>query len=304
VRSDDMNQNIGLVYAFTAYTFWGVVPIFWKQLAHIDPIEIVMHRMVWASVLAIALIFILRQSRTLLTLVRQPRVLLRLGVASLLVSANWAIFIWAVNGGHILEVSMGYFINPLITVVFGVAFFGERLRGVHLIAILVMALGVLYTLVVHGEVPLIALSLALTFGLYSMVKKTVPVPAVHGLAVETSLMLLPALIYLAYLDGQGQGRFGHHMETDIMLVLGGLLTLIPLVLFAAAAKRVSMIALGMAQYIGPTLQLLIGVFLYNEVFGQQQLISFGLIWFALAVYSIDQLKQQRARIKARKAAPA
>lgn len=259
-----------------------------------------MHRMVWSFILVTALIILMRQGRSFLSLLKQPNVLLRLSVASILVSVNWAIFIWAVNDGRIVEASMGYFINPLITVSFGVIFFNERLRRGQLLAVLVMALGVLYMVLAHGELPWVALSLALTFALYGLVKKTIKIPATHGLSIETALMFIPALGYLLFLSSQGQGDFGGELSTSAMLVLSGLFTLIPLLLFSSAAKLVSMTALGMTQYIGPTLQLLIGVFLYNESFGEQQVISFGFIWFALVIYSIDQLKQQQERRKTRK----
>lgn len=190
---------------------------------------------------------------------------------------------------------MGYFITPLINVLFGVLFFGERLRPGQLIALAIVALSVVYLIVGHGTLPYIALSLAISFACYGAVKKTVKIPATHGLAIETGYLVLPAAIYLIVLQNQGVGAFGSNAWLSSMLVLGGLVTLIPLILFAAAAKLVSMTALGMTQYIGPTLQLVCGVFLYQETFGTEKFISFALIWLALLIYSIDQINSRRIR---------
>jgi len=290
-----MKYNLGLLYALGAYTCWGLFPIFWKQIDHIDTLEIVLHRMLWSFVLVTVLILMMGQGRTLLSLLHQRKLLLRLGFASVVVSFNWGIFIWAVNNERILEASMGYFINPLITVLFGVILFGERLRSGQLLSLVIMTAGVLVTVIAYGKLPWIALSLALSFAVYSVVKKTIRIPATHGLALETALMFLPALAYLIVLSSQGRGEFGVDWSTNTMLILSGFFTLVPLLLFASAAKRISMTALGMTQYIGPTLQLLIGVLIYKEAFELQQLISFGLIWFALVIYSLDQVKQQKSR---------
>jgi len=251
-----MKNNLGLIYALAAYTCWGIIPVFWKQLNHVDSIEIVMHRMVWSCALVTALIIASRQWREFVALFSQTAVLLKLFIASALVSLNWAVFIWAVNTGHLVETSLGYFMNPLISVALGVVMFGEALRSGQIIALAIATSGVVYLVVSHGS-------------------------------------FIPALIYLSYIEFQGTGQFFSSPSNAWMLVLAGLFTLIPLVLFAAAAKRISMTALGMTQYIGPTLQLLIGVLLYREPFGAQKVIAFGLIWLALGVYSVDQLNYQR-----------
>ncbi len=290
-----MNSKLGLIYAIAAYIFWGIVPIFWKQIAHIDSVEIVMHRMVWSCVLVTLLIIVSRQWLEYKTLFSKPQVLLRLSVASVLISINWGVYIWAINADRIVEASLGYFLNPLINVALGVLIFNETLRRGQLIALSVAAVGVLYLLTAYGAFPWIAFVLAITFSLYGVVKKSIGVPATHGMGIETMFIFIPALIYLSNLELQGNGQFLASKSNAIMLVLGGLFTLIPLVLFAAAAKRITMTALGMTQYIGPTLQLLLGVFLYAEPFGSQRMIAFGLIWLALAIYSADQLKQRSRR---------
>jgi chloramphenicol-sensitive protein RarD len=227
--------------------------------------------------------------------------LFKLFIASALVSVNWAVFIWAVNSGHLVETSLGYFMNPLISVALGVILFGEALRRGQFLALSIAALGVIYLMVSYGAFPWISLALAISFALYGAVKKSVSVPATHGLAIETMFFLIPAGVYLFYIELQGSGQFFDEPSNGWMLVLGGLFTLIPLLFFAAAAKRISMTALGMTQYIGPSLQLMIGVLIYAEPFSSQTLLAFSFIWLALGIYSIDQLRHQNGLRRARKA---
>lgn len=290
-----MKNNHGLAFALLAYAGWGIMPIFWKQLAHIDSIEIVMHRMVWSCVLVTLLVVMSRQWLEFKVVFSQPKLLLKLFVASALVSINWGVFIWAVNTGHLVEASLGYFMNPLISVALGVMLFGEGLRRGQLFALSIAALGVIYLFISHGAFPWISFVLAITFSLYSAAKKSIKVPVTHGMAVETMFFFIPALIYLTYIEVLGQGQFFDGPTNFWMLILAGLFTLIPLLLFAAAAKKISMTALGMTQYIGPTLQLLCGVVLYGEPFGTEKMIAFGFIWLALGVYSVDQIRYRRLR---------
>ena len=287
-----MKHNVGFVYAFAAYAWWGVITIFWKQLDHIDSIEIVMHRMIWSCVLVTLLIVLSRQWKDFRLLFSQPPVMLRLFIAAVLISTNWAVFIWAVNADQLVEASLGYFMNPLISVAIGVILFGEGLRRGQVMALIIAVAGVVYMFLTHGSFPWVSLVLAISFSLYSAVKKSIKVAATHGMGIETLFLFIPALIYLAFIEQRGSGQFFVSNANALMLILGGLFTLIPLLLFAAAAKRVSMTALGMTQYVGPTIQLLIGVLLYSEPFGAHKMIAFGLIWLALGVYSIDQFKQQ------------
>lgn len=288
-----MKRNLGIIYAFAAYSWWGLIPIFWKHLDRVSSIEIVMHRMVWSCLIVISLIVLMRQWGAFSQLLKSREVFLRLFVASLLMSVNWAIFIWAVNSERIVETSLGYFMNPLISVLFGVIFFSERLRKGQFVAILIASMGVISMVVSYGNLPLVSLSLAITFSLYSVIKKTVTMPATHGMAIETAFMFLPALLYLGYLAWQQESAFGVQPATDVMLILAGPATLIPLILFAAAAKKVSMTALGMSQYIGPFMQLALAVWVYQEPFGSDHLLAFGLVWFALLIYSVEQVHHQR-----------
>ncbi|MDA7737836.1 EamA family transporter RarD [bacterium] len=287
--------NLGLSYAIGAYFIWGLVPLFWKQLAYVNSIELVVHRMLWSFVFVAAYVLLRQDWKVLFGYFKDKVLIRRLAAASILFSANAAIFIWAVNSGHLIETSMGYFINPLFNVTLGVIIFGERLRPLQLLAISSAAAGVLYYVFAFGAVPIIALSLALTFSVYGAFKKSISIPAVHGMAIETSFVLIPCLMYLGFLEWQGVGVFGNDLKTDVMLALGGFITLMPLLLFASAAKIISMTALGITQYIGPSLQLLIGVFIYNEFFGQPQQIAFVGIWIGVLIYTIDNVRHGRQR---------
>lgn len=288
-------KNIGIVYALSAYFIWGMAPLFWRLIEHVPSAEIVAHRMLWSAILVLIVIVIMGQWRQFAGLLKQKRKLLLLFFASLAISLNWGIYIWAINSGHIVESAMGYFINPLFNVLLGVIFFRERLRITQGLAIGLAAMGVAYLIFVHGQVPYIALSLAVSFGVYGALKKTIVVPATHGMAVETGLLVLPVLAYLAFLSSSGDMVFGRSGTDDLVLILGGAFTLAPLVLFAAAARRITMTALGMTQYLGPSLQLVIGVWIFNEPFGSDRQIAFGLIWLALLIYTIDQLNNSRLR---------
>ena len=288
-------QNHGIIYALLAYLVWGLAPIYWRLLEHIPSAEIVAHRMVWSAIFAVLVIVFMSQWKQFSALLRQWRLYPRLMIASMLISLNWGIYIWAVNSGHIVETSMGYFINPLINVLVGMVFFGEQLRNNQRWAIGLAAMGVAYLVFVHGEVPTIALALAVTFASYGAVKKTISIPATHGMAIETGLIVLPALGYLIYLSSRNQLAFGQDIGTDGLLIMGGAVTLLPLLLFSAAAQKISLTALGMTQYLGPTLQLIIGVWMFNEPFGSERQIAFGLIWLGLLLYTVDQVNNRRRR---------
>ncbi|NNC99722.1 MAG: EamA family transporter RarD [Gammaproteobacteria bacterium] len=288
-------KNQGIIYALLAYLLWGLAPIYWRLLDHVPSAEIVAHRMVWSSIFAVLTIVLMSKWREFADVLKRWKLLSRLLVASVLISVNWGIYIWAVNSGHIVESSMGYFINPLINVLFGVALFKEQLRPNQWLAIALAACGVAYLILAHGDVPYIALALALTFSSYGAVKKTIRLPAAQGMAIETGLAAVPALGFLVYLSFQGQLDFGHKVGTDSLLILGGAVTLAPLLFFSAAAQKISMTALGMTQYLGPSLQLIIGVWMFNEPFGSERQISFGLIWLGLFFYTLDQIRNHRRR---------
>jgi chloramphenicol-sensitive protein RarD len=226
--------------------------------------------------------------------VAQPRLLAMLCASALMVGTNWWLYIWAVNAGHIVETSLGYFINPLVSVLLGVLVLRERLRSTQWLAVVVAASGVAYLTWSFGTLPWIALTLALSFGTYGLLRKIAVVPAIDGLAIESSVLFLPALAYLILMESRGLGSFGHlSLNTSILLSVGGAVTALPLILFAYGARRIPLATVGFLQYIAPTLQLLIGVLLFHESFTRTHLIGFGCIWAALVIYMLDSLLQSK-----------
>lgn len=292
-----MNNPIstGAWYALGAYTFWGLLPIYFKVLQHVAPLQIVSHRVLWSWALLLGWLLLSAQWRDFRTRALAPGVLGTYTVAGLLIVTNWLVYVWAVNNGFLVETSLGYFINPLVSVFLGVLFLGERLRPWQWVAVALAAAGVLYLTYAYGALPWIALTLAFSFGLYGLVKKKGTLGAVHGLTLETAVLLVPALAYLLYLQWEGGAALRHHgAGTDLLLVGAGLVTITPLLLFAAAARRIPLWLVGMLQYLAPTLQLALGVLVYGEPFTFVQLVGFGLVWAALAVFTVDGLRGRRA----------
>lgn len=288
-----MNRQ-GLWYAFGTYGLWGFLPVYWKLLQAVPALEILLHRMVW-SLVFLALVLMVRGSWSeLRPAFRSRRALAIYSVAALLLSANWWLYIWAVNSGFIVETSLGYFINPLVSVALGVFFFRERLRFGQWAAIALAGAGVAYLTVVYGKPPWISLGLAFSFAIYGLLKKIAPLGASEGLTLETALMSAPALALLAKWQVNGTASFGRlGLETDLLLVGCGVVTALPLALFAAAASRLPLSTIGLMQYIAPTIQFLLGVLVYNESFGVQRLIGFTLIWTALALFTAEGLFVRR-----------
>ncbi len=284
----------GTLAALSAYVLWGLLPVYWKAIEHVPAQEILSHRVVGSLAVALGLLALRRQWGWLKKAVRKPVVLLPyVGTASLL-AVNWLVYIWANNNGHIVEVSLGYFINPLLNVLLGVAFLRERMRPWQWAAIGLAFAGVAYLTLSYGRLPWIALTLALSFGFYGLIRKTASLESVQGLTVETGLMFLPAIGYLAYLGSRGVGSFGPAgVQTTLLLGLAGFVTAIPLILFAYGARRVQLTTLGVLQYAAPTLQFLLGVLVYGESFTTDRLIGFCLIWTALVLYSAEGLITQR-----------
>lgn len=287
-------MNRGVWYGLVAYLCWGLFPIYWRQLARIESFQVIAHRVVWSFVF--------------LGLVQLGRHFLRPGsvriptgqqfrtytLAGLLIGLNWFLYVWAVNSGHIVESSLGYFINPLVNVLFGMLFFGERLRLAQWISLGFAFAGVIYLSLALDSVPWIALVLAVSFAAYGVVKKRSPLDPVSGLGLETSLLSLPALFFLVLREIQGKGAFGHTGFTDSILMAGaGIVTSIPLLFFAAAARRVSLTTIGVLQYLSPTLQFACGVWLYHELFGFRQMVGFGLVWTGLVLFLAEGLWRGR-----------
>lgn len=256
-----------------------------------------MHRMTWAALFMCIILSITKEFPALIKALKQPKVLAWSLLASLLVGLNWGIYIHAVNSGHVVETSFGYYINPLVSVAIGVLFFNERLRPMQTLAVGIAFIGVVYMLIGFGRLPYIALSLAFSFAFYGAVKKKISLSATQGMTAESGMLFFPALIYLLYLQTQGTAAFGVETKSSLLLAFGGALTAIPLIFFAAAAQRVNLSILGMCQYMAPTIQLVIGIYVLGEPFDQNQLIAFSFVWFALLIFTVEGLfhirKQRR-----------
>lgn len=284
----------GLLAALAAYLIWGLFPIYWKLLSHVPALQTMAHRTVWCAAF-VALFLLLRRDFGWIAQLSR-RTVAMLGASALLIACNWWLYIWAVNHGHIVETSLGYFINPLVSVLLGVTVLRERLRPLQWLAVALAAAGVLYLTVQAGRLPWIALAIAASFGGYGLWRKLTPVAAVHGLAFESALLFLPALGVLLWSEHAGGGVFGHGgLRTDLLLVLGGAVTAVPLVWFAYAARRIPLSLIGLLQYLVPTLQLLCGVWLFQEPFTRVHWIGFGLIWLALAIYAAESLRRSGSR---------
>nr|WP_184036797.1 EamA family transporter RarD [Chitinivorax tropicus] len=283
-----------MLFAFGAYFCWGLFPLYWKPLQHVPALEILAHRVAWSLLLLAGVLTIRRHWSWLDGAVRTPRVLGGFLASSVLLSVNWFIYIWAVNAGHVVESSLGYFINPLISVLLGSLVLHERLRTAQLLAVSIAALGVIWLTVSLGKLPWIALALAVSFGMYGLLRKVASLGSLEGLSLETMLIGGPAVGFLLWSEWQGSGHFAHvDAFTNAMLLGSGVVTAIPLLLFGAGARQLTLTTLGLMQYIAPTLQFLIGVFVYHEPFNQDKLVGFGLIWLALLLFSGEGLWRSR-----------
>lgn len=295
--------RLGFFSCLGCYTIWGGLPLYFRALDHIAPMEMLAHRIVWSVPTGLVLILIARNWGQLRAAVTRKH-LLWLGLSSLLIGANWLIYIWAVGQERVMEASLGYYINPLVNVLFGAVFFSERLRPAQWAAVALAAAGVAVMTSALGYLPWVALVLCLTFAIYSVIRKQVQVDSRAGFVVEAALLAPLALLWFSWFVWQPEGRVMGTGGWDIpMLTASGPITAVPLILFAIAAKRLRLSTLGMMQYIGPTLQFLISVFVFKEVFGVTHGVAFALIWTALIVFTIDSLMgEAKARRLARAAA--
>lgn len=288
--------------AITAGTFliWGVVPLYWHLLRAVPSFQIIAHRIVWSAVLVVGWL-LLKNGRAWWRQVRaQPRAVPLLGVSSLLIAFNWGLYIWAVNAGHVVETSLGYFINPLINVVLGVLVLRERLSFAQWVAVAFALAGVAWLTLQSGSPPWIALGLAFSFGLYGLVRKLVAVDPVAGLGVESLYLFLPALAYVAW-GGFGHGggfAGGYGWKDSLLLVFGGVVTAVPLIGFAYGVRRIPLSVVGLLQYIAPSIQFLIGVLVFKEAFGIERAVGFAAIWTGLVIFASDGLWRSRRRVAA------
>ena len=289
-------MNKGIAYAIGAYGIWGLLPVYLKWLHAVPALQVISHRILWACLLLVGVIVLSRQWTAFRRAALTPRILRIYAFAALLIAINWLTYVWAVDAGRIVEVSLGYFINPIISVVMGVIFLHERLRPWQWLPVSMVVTGVVYLAFSYGGLPWLALILAFSFGTYGLIKKTAPLGALYGLTLETGILLLPALTYLLYANATGHGVFLHGgITTDCLLVAAGPVTAAPLLLFAAATRRIPLTLVGILQYIAPTLQFLLGVLVYREPFTRAQLIGYGLVWMALIIFAIEGLHAHRAQ---------
>jgi chloramphenicol-sensitive protein RarD len=288
-------MNPGILYAASAFILWGIFPLYFHAIREVPPLEILGHRMLWSLAFLAIVLTVRQQWKWLPRVVRQPRVLGAFIASALLLSSNWFVYIWSVNNGHVLDASLGYFINPLINVMLGMLVLKETLRRGQWIAISVAACGVAWLTWSAGELPWIALILGISFACYGLLRKTAALAALEGLSLETMLLFPLALAYVVWLTVHGQNTF---MNADTgatrwLLAAAGPITAIPLLLFAAGARKISMSALGLLQYLSPTLQALLGVWVFHEAFPPERLIGFVIIWTALALYVAEGLWTSR-----------
>lgn len=291
-------MNRGILSGLGAYALWGFFPIYWKYLHDVPALQVIGHRIGWSFLLLIAIILVSGQWMEFRASVLQPKVIGIYTIAAILLSVNWLVYVWGVNAGFIVETSLGYFINPLLSVLLGVIFLRERLRPTQWIPVTIAAIGVIYLTALYGRLPWIALSLAFSFGFYGLVKKLAPLGSLHGLTLETGIVFPVALLYLLIIEVRGSGAFLHQSTLiDVFLIGAGVVTTIPLLMFASAARQIPLTVMGLLQYIAPTLQFLIGIFVYREPFEQSHLIGFGLVWVALVIFWVENYLSRRVPVE-------
>ncbi len=279
----------GLWAAAGSFVVWGLMPLYWHLLKTVPSLQIVMHRIVWSAVLVVGGLCLTQGLQWLRVARQRPRVILLLGLSGVLIAFNWGLYIWAVNAGHVVETSLGYFINPLFNVVLGVLLLRERLTAAQWVSVAVATVGVLWLTFNYGSFPWIALLLAASFGIYGFIRKLAVVDAIPGLAIESLYLFLPALMALLWLESQGAGGFAGQWSWQVvaLLVFAGVLTALPLIGFSYAVRRVPYTVVGFMQYIAPTLQLMIGVLVFGEIFDRDRAIGFTFIWIGLLIFVVD-----------------
>jgi len=286
-------QRKGYLFGIAAYVLWGFFPLYFKLLRPSGPLEILAHRVVWSALFVGVLLTLARSWRRIADLARRPRTLLVIGLAAVLIAVNWGTYIYGVNTARVVETSLGYFITPLISVAFGLAVFGERLRPARWAALGVGTVAVAVLAVDYGRLPWIALTLAGSFASYGLVKKRLGLPPTDGLFVESAALAVPGLGYLAWLGAAGRSTFTASPGHTMLLLVSGAVTAVPLLMFAASANRITMTGLGILQYIAPILQFFVGVAIEHEPMPAARLFGFALVWLALVVFTWDGLRQSR-----------
>ena len=285
--------RVGVAAGLSAYLLWGFVPLFFKLLAHVPPLVVLSHRILWSAAFVGLVLTANRQWPDVVAAARRRATLLALAASTAMIAVNWFVFLWAITNNQVVQAGLGYFINPLVSVLLGIVFLRERLRAAQAGALLLAAAGVMVQVVARGSFPWVALTLAWSFAFYGLLRKTAPVGPLVGLFVET-VLLVPAA---AWLVARSAGAAPHDPKTLALLAASGVVTAIPLILFATAARRLTMATLGFMQFLSPTCQLLLAVFAFGEPFTKWHLLSFGLIWVALALYSLESLRAHRRPVR-------
>lgn len=288
-----MKEYKGVLAATSSFLMWGLLPIYWKLLDSVPSYEILCHRMTWSLLVTLGLLVMLKKFSGFIRLFQNKKNLVYFFCTALLLSVNWLTYIWAVNSGYIIETSLGYYINPLVSICFGVIFLKESIRAGQWLSVFIAFIGVCYLTLSYGQFPWIAVTLASTFACYGLLKKITPVPSLEGLCLETVILFLPAVAFLVYTEISGKGAFMHGPISETLLLIGtGLATSIPLLCFGYAAQKIPLYLVGLLQYLAPTIALLVGVYLYNEDFSQERMIGFMIIWLALAIFIAEGLIRQ------------
>ncbi|NKN37971.1 EamA family transporter RarD [Agrobacterium sp. a22-2] len=286
----------GFAFALTAYFLWGFLPIYMKMVAHIPPLEVLSHRVIWSVPIAAAVLLILKRTDDLKAALRSPRTLLMALLTAGLISVNWGIYVWAIGAGRALDTALGYFINPLFSIFLGAVLLKEKLKPTQIGAIALVAVAVGILTYDAGQLPWVSLALTLTWGFYAFFRKTLPVGPNQGFFLEVLLLSVPAMLYILYAETTGQGHFLQTGMSDTLLLLGsGVITAGPLMIYANGAKLLRLSTIGIMQYIAPTMIFLIAVFIFKEPFGTAKMIAFPLIWAALAIYTWSMLRDYRNR---------
>lgn len=292
--SDNKPTHLGVINAVSAYTMWGIAPLYFKLITDIAPSEILIHRIIWSFLLLAIIVVLMNKKAEVQQLFRQPKLLLGLTISALFLGCNWFLFIWAINNDHLLDASLGYFINPLFSVALGMIFLGERLKKWQKFAVILAALGVLLQLISFGTLPIISLALAGTFGIYGLLRKKMFIDSFVGLLFESLLMLPIAILYWHFYSfSPTSNMFTNELSLNITLVLAGVVTTAPLLCFTAAAKRLSLSTLGFFQYIGPSIMFLMATLMFGEQLKVEKLVTFIFIWVALVVFSVDSFKKNQ-----------
>ena len=288
----------GIWMGLATYALWGFFPIYWKFLHPVSALQVIGHRISWSFILLILIISGTRQWKDFRSVALKPNVIGIYSIAGVLLTINWLVYVWGVNAGFIVETSLGYFINPLLSVLLGVFFLRERLRPMQWVPVAIAFIGVIYLTAVYGRLPWIALALAFSFGFYGFVKKLAPLGSLYGLTLETGIVFPLALIYLSFVEFNGTAAFLHGSASITLLLIGaGAVTTIPLLLFASAAKEIPLSVLGLLQYVAPTLQFLIGVFLYKEPFDRAHFMGFAIVWVALVIFWVENYFAHRTPVE-------